>query len=104
MEFLTFGLALAGVVVGILWAEGSKFFKKKLLTQEQLVMLYELARTAVSAAETAGYGMTGDQKYKLAAEGLVELACRLGVELKPSEVAVIIHAVLAEVQAPREAA
>ncbi len=91
-------LALLGVVGGIVWSELGKLRKLQPdLNVERLNILVELARVAVSAAETVG--QTGDDKYKLASEALVELAARVGITLSEVEVAALIHAVLREVTA-----
>lgn len=94
-----FLIVSAGVVAGIIWSEVCKFKNRKLLDPTKLSVLVELARVAVSAAETAGYGegMSGDDKYRLASEGLTELAARAGFNLSEREAGVLIHAVLSEI-------
>lgn len=97
MEVVYIGLlSLIGVIGGIVWSELAKLRKvKPKLNGEGLSILVDLARVAVSAAETVGGD--GDQKYKLASEALVELAARVGLTLSEVEVAALIHAVLKEV-------
>lgn len=92
-----FGIVIVvlGVVGGIIWSE---ITKRRVLNTEKLSLLYELARTAVSAAETVGG--SGENKLGLAVEGLVELAARIGVKLSEKEASVLIHGVLRQVTAP----
>lgn len=99
MDLLTICLTWLAAFVGVLW----KLEKKRvsaLITPERLAILVDMARTAVAAAETAGndQGWAGQDKYRLAAEGLVELAKRIGLTLSRDEVAVLIHAVLGELR------
>lgn len=95
MELLSGFLVLAGVAAGIIWSELGKLRKKKELNGEKLNILVDLARVAVSAAETAGG--PGEEKFALASEALVELAARIDITLSEVEVAALIHAVLKEV-------
>ena len=98
MEVLSGLLVLVGVAAGIIWSELSGRKKPK-LNGEKLNILVDLARVAVSAAETLGHNknLTGTEKYDLAYEALVELAGRIGITLSVVEAGALIHAVLNEV-------
>lgn len=97
MELLLIVFAAIAAVVGFFYREATKKLKPA-----QLELLANLARVAVSAAETVGFDqkLSSDDKYKLASDGLVELAQRIGIELSETEVAVLVHAVLREIQVP----
>src|SRR5690242_18494770 len=66
----------------------------------QMGAVFDLARSAVSAAQEfgVGRGLAGQDKYNFAAEALVAGAKKLGVKLSDEEASSFIHAALREMK------
>lgn len=66
---------------------------------QRLSLVGELSLVAVRAAEKLmeGTAETGPEKYRIASDYLVAAAKRVGIKLKPEEVAGFIHDALARV-------
>lgn len=89
-------LMVYGPFIIALVAAGVRSWLQARIAPDKLASAFDMARTAVRAAEELGG--PGAEKFQVASDALMALARRVGFKLKPEEATSLIHAALFELR------